>query len=103
MITNQFIINENSLCDDWGWYVDIENYDNYNKNKISYLTKCNLEENDLDEYDYYTKLYNNRIKSVKSKKYSYSDLFLKYSSQTIFTASLGYIAFLVLFKQWYYH
>jgi hypothetical protein len=66
MILNTY----DDLCDDWGWFIDIDEVNYYKKNRIFEPDKCKkkiykkidklqaIEEYE-DEYDYYQKNYKN--------------------------------------------
>jgi hypothetical protein len=57
--------NANNLCEDWGWFIDIESNNSYIlKKPCKIFTKSNFHFNKLqtmqeDEYDYYQKYYEN--------------------------------------------
>ena len=106
------------LCDDWGFYIDIENLtpsykaipeivtNKYNKSRIFKTNLTNLTEID-EEYEYYKKLENEYssenelveneklIKHIIKNNNTYNTIF-KVSSTTIITAFLTYFVFCVL-------
>jgi hypothetical protein len=105
------------LCDDWGWFIDIEN-EEYGKNILlqpcrSPVKKFNSYSNKLptieeDEYEYYQKNYKDPeekfYKVVEEKeginlKYPNKNigiLIFNISSTTLITGILTYIIFIVL-------
>jgi hypothetical protein len=88
-------------CDDWGWYVDIENADisnqynynisnNKNKNIGHYLNKIEtIQEIDIEDLSFY----NNEInkKNINIKSYIY-----KVGSTTIITGLLTYFILFII-------
>ncbi len=110
-------INCHNLCDDWGWYVDIETVIpicQVQADKVKVLNKKNtmkiikletIEEE--DEYDYYTfnqknscefDVENNKIDKPINKKNNNALIIniLNISSTTMLTALLTYVIFFML-------
>jgi hypothetical protein len=59
------------LCQDWGWYIDIDINQKANNTKNKYYNKISIkitdENNQNEEYDYYMSQYdNNKQKNLKS-------------------------------------
>jgi len=102
------------LCDDWGWFVDIENADN-NKNIILQPYKPILKKNNLylnklplideeDEYEYYQDNYKDPEEkyyimfksSNENGKENNNTMKIDMGYTTLITAILTYIIFAVL-------
>jgi hypothetical protein len=93
-------MNSNS-CDDWGWYVDIENADisnqynyniskNKNKNIGRYLNKIEtIQEIDIEYLSFYNNEFNE--KNINIKSYIY-----KVGSTTIITGLLTYFILFII-------
>lgn len=94
---------EHNLCENWGWYVDLDNEHLNNNNKSQYFHKPQKYFiNDLDtinEYEYYEEKYNYYNDNVERKKINKTN-YWDYISSTLYGASMTYIVFLVVFKQW---
>jgi hypothetical protein len=105
-------INSQNLCDDWGWYVDIENTNHLTNNITSnfvhtstknfslYLNKLNTIEEFDDEYDYYIKNHKHIDEEVideriLNEKLKPNNLFI-IGSKTMITVLLTYIIFFIL-------
>jgi hypothetical protein len=103
MIANQQYI----LCEDWGWYIDIENMKPIYEKNYHYNVK-NRKMNKLETiiendyyYEYYDDLQNNVNKNknntnniiiIYKNNYIFDNLF-NFSSSTIITAILTYFIF----------
>jgi hypothetical protein len=97
------------LCDDWGWFIDIEN-NNCSENIIqqpcrSPIKKFNsrltyLPSIEEDDYDYYQKNYKdpeeNYDVSVKPPKKNETNTIFNVGSTTLITAVITYVIFIVL-------
>lgn len=107
------------LCDDWGWFIDIEHY-NYGENILLQtcrpaIKKFNSSINKLprieeDEYEYYHKIYKDPEETIYKDIEQNYDINLKQSKENInkvdklfdigstslITAILTYVIFVIL-------
>jgi hypothetical protein len=113
-------MNLNMLCDDWGWFIDVEN-NNCSENILlqpcrSPVKKFNSHLHRLptieeDEYDYYKKMYRDPEHKIYKEVEEKYDINLKSSnknrenknilfnvgSTTLITAVLRYVIFVILY------
>jgi len=99
--------NAYQLCDEWGWFIDIEHNDNcknislqpcnYRKKIYHHLNKLQIIEE--DEYEYYQKNYKDSSEENFKEPYKKSGgniTLVKLGSTTLITALLTYVIFFVL-------
>lgn len=110
-------LNQCNICEDWGWYVDIENNNHILPTNLDFIShkpykKINYHYNRLetieeDEYDYYKKNYKDneeieldncfKKQSSEDKKSKDGEIFLyKIGSTTLITALLTYAIFFLI-------
>lgn len=101
-------LNTNNLCEDWGWFIDIETNDsNILLEPCKSIKKINIKFNKLqtieeDEYDYYEKYYNNpeekydKIENENKKSTEPTNVIVNVGSTTLLTALLTYVIFFIL-------
>jgi hypothetical protein len=103
--------NSQNLCEDWGWYIDIENTNHLTNNiranfthisnkKFSlHLNKLDTIEEVEDQYDYYIKTYNS-LDEESIDKNNKKDNFQIYNivniHSIIITVSITYVLFFIL-------
>ena len=87
--------NTHNICDDWGWYVDIENNLLINSNKSRlYIGYNNNKLSKIEEYDYFR--YIEDIEDLKSEDKNGLS-FYTIGSTTLISALLTYsILFLII-------
>jgi hypothetical protein len=99
--------NANNLCEDWGWFIDIEsNNSNIFKKPCKIFTKSNFHFNKLqtmqeDEYDYYQKYYENLeekydINENENETTKSLNTIFNAGSTTLLTALLTYVILFIL-------
>lgn len=100
--------NAYQLCDEWGWFIDIECNDNcknislqpcnYRKKIYHHLNKLQIIEEEHDEYDYYHKNYKDPEENLNKmyQKYNGNNILINVGSTTLITALLTYVIFFVL-------
>ena len=102
-------LNSYQLCDDWGWFIDIECNDNIllqpckpGKKLKPHFNKLNVI--DEDEYDYYQKNYKDPEENYKIPNKNYdinlktgeNNTLVNVGSTTLITALLTYVIFFIL-------
>lgn len=96
--------NDNNLCEDWGWFIDIEsNNSNIIIPSRKIFVKSNIHFNKLqtieeDEYDYYEKYYKNLEEQYDTNEIEPtkpSNRILNVGSTTLITALLTYVIFCI--------
>jgi hypothetical protein len=99
--------NTNNLCEDWGWFIDIEsNNSNILIQPCKIFIKSNIHFNKLqtiqeDEYDYYEKYYKNLEEQYdtnenENKTTKPSNTIFNVGSTTLLTALLTYVILFIL-------
>jgi hypothetical protein len=71
------------ICDEWGWYIDTEKYNNHLKkitfNKHKHLNYYFNREDDYDHYEYYKAIHPDEKSITRNKKYEIKYKIYKYN------------------------